>query len=119
MAMGTRRQREKQEDLWIAHAELASAPGHPFYQRLNEVSDSFARDGASRRPVTVSRIADLLSCSSIRPSETTTRFTTDGTTARTWAVVAVAHFRAKSAALWISSETEFGSHNKSCIRCGD
>src|SRR5205807_10596476 len=37
MAMGTRKQREKQEDLWIAHVELASAPGHPFYQRLNEL----------------------------------------------------------------------------------
>ena len=37
MAMGTRRQREKQEDLWIAHRELASAPGHPFYQGLNEL----------------------------------------------------------------------------------
>ena len=37
MAMGTRRQREKQEDLWIAHTELASAPGHPFYQKLNEL----------------------------------------------------------------------------------
>jgi transposase len=37
MAMGTRKQREKQEDIWIAHAELASAPGHPFYQRLNEL----------------------------------------------------------------------------------
>ena len=37
MAMGRRKQREKQEDLWIAHAELASAPGHPFYQRLNEL----------------------------------------------------------------------------------
>jgi len=37
MAMGTRKQREKQEDIWIAHTELASAPGHPFYQRLNEL----------------------------------------------------------------------------------
>jgi transposase len=37
MAMGTRKQREKQEDIWIAHSELASAPGHPFYQRLNEL----------------------------------------------------------------------------------
>jgi hypothetical protein len=37
MAMGTRKQREKQEGLWIAHAELASAPGHPSYQRLNEL----------------------------------------------------------------------------------
>jgi transposase len=37
MAMGTRKQREKQEDLWIAHTELATAPGHPFYQKLNEL----------------------------------------------------------------------------------
>jgi hypothetical protein len=40
MAMGTRKQREKQEDLWIANAELASAPGHPFYQRLNELLET-------------------------------------------------------------------------------
>src|ERR1035437_8560306 len=40
MAMGTRRHREKQEDLWIAHTELASAPGHPFYQRLNELLET-------------------------------------------------------------------------------
>src|SRR6266550_4327780 len=37
MAMGTRKQREKQEDIWIAYTELAAAPGHPFYQRLNEL----------------------------------------------------------------------------------
>src|ERR1700686_1883516 len=35
MAMGTRKQREKQDDLWVAHSELAAAPGHPFYQKLN------------------------------------------------------------------------------------
>src|SRR5437868_5240531 len=40
MAMGTRKQREKQEDIWIAHAELATAPGHPFYQRLNELLEA-------------------------------------------------------------------------------
>src|SRR5271169_5929330 len=40
MAMGTRKQREQQEDLWIAHTELASAPGHPFYQRLNELLET-------------------------------------------------------------------------------
>src|SRR5438552_3820748 len=40
MAMGTRKQREKQEDIWIAHAELARAPGHPFYQRLNELLEA-------------------------------------------------------------------------------
>src|SRR6266851_4204154 len=40
MAMGSRKQREKQEDIWIAHSELASAPGHPFYQRLNELLEA-------------------------------------------------------------------------------
>src|SRR6516164_7258875 len=40
MAMGTRRQREKQEDIWIAHTELPSAPGHPFYHRLNELLEA-------------------------------------------------------------------------------
>jgi transposase len=39
MAMGTRKDRQRQEDLWITHAELATAPGHPFYQRLNELLD--------------------------------------------------------------------------------
>src|ERR1700674_1253768 len=40
MAMGRRRRREKQEGLWIAHTELASSPGHPFYQRLNELLEA-------------------------------------------------------------------------------
>ena len=40
MAMGTREQRTRQEDMWIAHTELASAPGHPFYQRLNELLEA-------------------------------------------------------------------------------
>jgi transposase len=39
MAMGTRKQRERQEELWITHSELATAPGHPFYKRLNELLD--------------------------------------------------------------------------------
>ena len=43
--MGTRKQREEQEDIWIAHAELASAPAHPFYQRLNELLDAEGFDG--------------------------------------------------------------------------
>ena len=38
--MGTRKQREKQQDIWIAHTELASAPGHPFYQKLNELLEA-------------------------------------------------------------------------------
>src|SRR5260370_1294604 len=36
MAMGTRKQRERQEPLWY-RTELAEAPGHPFYRRLNQV----------------------------------------------------------------------------------
>jgi len=40
MAMGTRTQREKQEEIWIAHREWASAPGHPFYQKLNELLEA-------------------------------------------------------------------------------
>ncbi len=44
MAMGTRRQRERQEPLWYRN-ELPEAPGHPFYKRLNEVLE---RDGFDR-----------------------------------------------------------------------
>ena len=43
--MGTRRHRQRQEDLWITHNELAGAPAHPFYQRLNELLDSEKFDG--------------------------------------------------------------------------
>lgn len=39
MSMGTRQHRQRQEDLWITHNELAEAPAHPFYQRLNELLD--------------------------------------------------------------------------------
>jgi transposase len=44
MAMGTRKQRERQEGLWY-EAELPEAPGHPFYKRLNEVLDKAGFDG--------------------------------------------------------------------------
>src|SRR6266508_2884843 len=40
MAMGTRKHRERQEELWVTHTELAKGPGHPFYQRLSEFLDS-------------------------------------------------------------------------------
>jgi transposase len=40
MAMGTREKQTRQEDLWVAHTELAVAPGHPFYQRLNELLEA-------------------------------------------------------------------------------
>jgi transposase len=39
MAVGTRKGRERQEDLWVAYADMATGPGHPFYVRLNEVLD--------------------------------------------------------------------------------
>jgi transposase len=39
MAMGTRKRRERQEQLWVMHAELATAPSHPFYQRVNDLLD--------------------------------------------------------------------------------
>jgi hypothetical protein len=38
--MGTRKQQERQEDIWIAHTELASAPAHSFYQRLKELLEA-------------------------------------------------------------------------------
>ena len=39
MAMGTRKQRERQEELWIARAALPMGASHPFYQRLNQLLD--------------------------------------------------------------------------------
>ncbi len=39
MAMGTRKMRERQPGLWYG-GELPTAPGHPFYKRLNEVLDN-------------------------------------------------------------------------------
>ena len=49
--MGTRKSRERQEDLWYG-GELPTAPGHPFYKRLNEVLnagfDEFCESECSR-----------------------------------------------------------------------
>jgi len=39
MAMGTRKDRERQEDLWVSYSDMAVGPGHPFYVGLNEVLD--------------------------------------------------------------------------------
>ena len=50
MAMSKRSGGEKQEDIWIAHTELAVdtelavAPGHPFYKRLNELLEGAGFD---------------------------------------------------------------------------
>ena len=37
MAMGRKKDREKQEDLWVAFSEIVTTPGHVFYERLNAV----------------------------------------------------------------------------------
>ncbi|MGH9499849.1 MAG: transposase [Terriglobales bacterium] len=37
--MGTRQDRQRQEQLWVTHTELATGPGHPFYTRLNDLLD--------------------------------------------------------------------------------
>jgi hypothetical protein len=39
MAMGTRQQRQRQGELWVATATLARPASHPFYDRLNRVLD--------------------------------------------------------------------------------
>jgi hypothetical protein len=53
MAMGTRKQRGRQEDFRVAHREIASAPSHPFYRRLNELLegdkfDEFVEGGCKK-----------------------------------------------------------------------
>jgi transposase len=65
MAMGTREQRTRQEDLWIAHTELAMSPGHPFYQKLNELLESEGFD-----PFVESRCAEFYQSANGRPSLT-------------------------------------------------
>lgn len=52
MAMGTRKHRERQEPLWYL-SELPQGPGHPFYERLNELLekadfDRFCEDRCRR-----------------------------------------------------------------------
>jgi transposase len=42
MALGKRQ--PKQQDLWIAAPELPTAPGHPFYQKLNALLDEAGFD---------------------------------------------------------------------------
>src|SRR6266436_351736 len=37
MGMGRKKDREKQQDLWVAASEIATTPGHVFYERLNRV----------------------------------------------------------------------------------
>ena len=37
MGMGRKKDREKQQGLWVAASEIAATPGHVFYERLNVV----------------------------------------------------------------------------------
>jgi transposase len=39
MAMGTRKGRDRQEDLWVVSSEVVGGPAHAFYDRLNQVLD--------------------------------------------------------------------------------
>jgi len=39
MAMGTRKKRELQEDLWVVSSEVMGTPAHAFYDRLNQILD--------------------------------------------------------------------------------
>src|SRR5258708_34253718 len=37
MAMGTRKKRERQEDLWVVNSEIVGTPAHALYERLNQI----------------------------------------------------------------------------------
>jgi transposase len=37
MGMGRKKDRERQQDLWVAASEMVTTPGHVFYERLNVV----------------------------------------------------------------------------------
>src|SRR5216684_1947435 len=39
MAMGSRRKRQRQHELWVAASDLPSTAAHPFYQRVNALLD--------------------------------------------------------------------------------
>src|ERR1700688_4342261 len=39
MAMGTRRKRQRQHELWVAASDLPTTAAHPFYQRVNALLD--------------------------------------------------------------------------------
>src|ERR1700674_4384501 len=37
MGMGCKKNREKQQDLWVESSEMVTTPGHLFYERLNTI----------------------------------------------------------------------------------
>jgi len=44
MAMGTRKGRERQQELWIATSDVVRTPGNAFYDRLNGILDEHGFD---------------------------------------------------------------------------
>src|SRR5919198_2627629 len=44
MAMGTRKQRERQQELWIAAGDVVRTPGNAFYDRLNSILEEHQFD---------------------------------------------------------------------------
>jgi transposase len=49
MAMGTRRKRERQQDLWIAASDVVQTPANVFYDRLNQILDEHKFDAKVER----------------------------------------------------------------------
>jgi transposase len=49
MAMGTRRKRERQQDLWIATEDVVETPANVFYDRLNQILDEHKFDAKVER----------------------------------------------------------------------
>ncbi len=47
--MGTRRKRERQQDLWIATSEVVETPANAFYDRLNQILDEHKFDAKVER----------------------------------------------------------------------
>src|SRR5438874_918235 len=49
MAMGTRRKRDRQQDLWIATSDVLESPANAFYDRLNQILDEHKFDAKVER----------------------------------------------------------------------
>jgi transposase len=49
MAMGTRKKRERQQDLWIEASAIVEPKGNAFYDRLNEILDEHRFDEKAER----------------------------------------------------------------------
>ncbi len=44
MAMGTRKRRERQQELWIATGDVVRTPANAFYDRLNAILEAHQFD---------------------------------------------------------------------------